>query len=136
MTCHEAREAMLVAEPEALQSGDGGLLEQHLSECATCRATAGRLSRDLELLSAAVFARHRGRTRRVALVASIPAGAALVVAATVLHGHGEQAEPVHAATTNTEKIVSVDIKRGQQATVLRTSDPTVTVVWISQESES
>jgi hypothetical protein len=64
------------------------------------------------------------------MAVGIPAAAAAVVLGAFIARPGEEstARPPASIPTN---VVSVDVKAGQRATVLKTSDPKVTVVWIS-----
>jgi hypothetical protein len=138
MNCHEAREAMLVADPTELQGGfeSATPLATHVASCETCRELARRLSNDLGVLSMSVAARTRIRSRRpsirrVALIAAIPAAAA-VAAFIALGVRSESPAPATSGVQRTaSNVVSVDIARGQQATVIRTQDPKVTVVWLT-----
>lgn len=137
MNCYEAREAMLVADPMELR-GDlehATPLTTHLASCETCHECARRLSNDLGVLSMTVTARtgiesRRSGFRRVALIAAIPAAAAVVAFAAVLRVRSESPAPEGVQRT-ASNVVSVDIARGQQATVIRTQDPKVTVVWLT-----
>lgn len=137
MNCHEAREAMLVADPMELQGGldSATPLATHLTSCEACRELARRLSNDLGVLSMTVTVRAGTRARRlhfrrVALIAAIPAAAA-VLAFVALGGRSKSPGVPGGVQRTASNVVSVDIPRGQQATVIRTQDPKVTVVWLT-----
>lgn len=128
MTCDETREAMMTAEPhELLGRGDGAFVA-HLAECRECAETA----RMLGVAHARLLATVNGRARRrTAMVVGIPAAAAATVLGIVIarpHADAERIPPHLAIPAN---VVSVDVRAGQRATVLKTSDPKITVVWIS-----
>jgi len=128
MTCNEARQAMMTAEPWELVAADSGALAAHIADCPMCAETAKVLSSALSPLAERV--NRRGR-RRAAMVVGIPAAAAAVILGVVIarpNGDGERVGPHVPIPAN---IVSVEVKAGQRATVLKTSDPRVTVVWIS-----
>jgi hypothetical protein len=119
---------MMTAEPRELLGGDPGALAVHIADCPACAETAKVLSAALPSLAERV--NRRGR-RRAAMVVGIPAAAAAVVLGVVIArptGDGGRVAPHGLMPAN---VVSVDVKAGQRATVLKTSDPTVTVVWIS-----
>lgn len=128
MTCNEARQAMMTAEPRELLGGDPGALALHISDCPACAETARMLSSTLSPLAERV--NRRGR-RRAAMVVGIPAAAAAVVVGVVIARPNGDGGRVAARALIPANVVSVDVKAGQHATVLKTSDPTVTVVWIS-----
>jgi hypothetical protein len=129
MNCTQARDAMLVAEPEELHGAADSLLARHVASCDECRATAQHLSRDLDRLSVAVRSATRVRANRrrlVAIAVGIPMAASLVVGIS-LASHRDKP----ALATVVAKRISVDVARGQQAAVFNTNDPNVTVVWLS-----
>ena len=130
MTCNEARQAMMTAEPRELLGGDSGALAVHIAGCPVCAETAKLLSSALSPLAARVNRRNR---RRAAMVVGIPAAAAAaaVVLGVVIARPDGDSERVTPHAPIPANVVSVDVKAGQRATVLKTSDPTVTVVWIS-----
>jgi hypothetical protein len=135
MNCIEAREAMLVVEPAELRGGNT-LLAAHVRWCDECRTRAERLAGDLDLLTAAVLNRRatttvrESRPSRVALLAGLPIAAALLITATVV-AHNKHARTPAVVPMATSNSVSVDVAPGQNAAVFATSDPNVTVVWIS-----
>ena len=145
MTCSDARDAMLIAERSALRGDDDSGLSQHIQECLSCRRLAAMIESETAVLAAAVGpreaanqdsrSRNRQRTRNAILVTVLPIAATIAMAA-VLQRRGEadnhvQATPLSANERLGMNAVSVDVERGQTATVIRTKDPNVTIVWIS-----
>lgn len=130
MNCIDAREAMLTAEPDELAAVSISPLGEHLAACQSCRAMAVALTHDLDSLSALV--RNSARTRRIHRATWIGAlAAAAAIIAFVLPTRRESPSedtPVRGVATG----ISVDVKPGQQAAVIATRDPKVTVVWIIQ----
>jgi len=128
MTCDEVVDAMMTAEPRELRANGDGPLAAHLAECPACAKQARMLSSVLPRLSKKVSRRSR---QRAAMAVGIPAAAAAAVLGVFIarpDGEESAARPPASIPTN---VVSVDVKAGQRATVLKTSDPKVTVVWIS-----
>lgn len=128
MTCDDAREAMMTAEPRELLGYGEGALVAHLADCPTCAEKARTLGSVFPRLAEVVDRRSR---RRAAMFVGIPAAAAAVVLGVFIvrpDDDGARAVPRVPIPAN---VVSVDVKAGQRATVLKTSDPKVTVVWIS-----
>jgi hypothetical protein len=137
MNCDAARSALLTADPRELRGNASDTpLGAHLASCQKCHDLAARLSADLDKLSVTVVARvgrerRRPTIRRVALIAAIPVAAA-AVAMFARGARDETPAPAPAAARPAvSNMVSVDIARGQQATVIRTRDPKVTVIWLS-----
>lgn len=135
MTCAEAREAIEVADLSELRGNDGSPLAEHLRACAECRRLADVVLRGTStlMLDSARRARaHRSRVRRVTAWSSV-AAAATIIAAVVVDRRGPIArpEPTRSASLPVARQVSLEVGRGQQATVLKTSDPKVTVIWLS-----
>ena len=128
MTCDEVRDAMMTAEPRELRAEGAGPLAAHLAECPACAKQAGILRSVLPRLSKKVSRRNH---RRAAMVVGIPAAAAAVVLGVFIARPDGDGGPVASRTAIPTNVVSVDVKAGQHATVLKTSDPKVTVVWIS-----
>ena len=128
MTCDDAREAMMTAEPRELLGHGDGALAAHIAGCPTCAETAGMLGSVLPRLSEAVD--RRGR-RRAAMFVGIPAAAAALVLGVFIARPDDDGSRVVPRLPIPANVVSVDVKAGQRATVLKTSDPKVTVVWIS-----
>ena len=129
MTCMEAREAMLVAEPAELRGEGESALTAHLVECGACRSLARDVAGDLRRLSSRVRARS---ARRALMLAALPVAAVLVIAAAMRMQRAHQ--PTVAALPSSDRpasVVSVDVGVGQRATVIKTADPKTTLVWIS-----
>ena len=128
MTCDQAREAMLTAEPRELWAQGDGPLASHLAGCPACATQARTLGSVLPRLSDTVNRRSR---QRAAMFVGLPAAAAAVVLGTFIARPDRDDGSVSSRVTIPTNVVSVDVKAGQHATVLKTSDPKVTVVWIS-----
>ena len=128
MTCDDAREVMMTAEPRELRGQGHGAFAAHLAGCPACAETARTLGAVLPRLSDAV---HRRSRRRAAMVVGIPAAAAAVVLGVFISRPDDDGARVVPRAPSPANVVSVDVKAGQRATVLKTSDPKVTVVWIS-----
>lgn len=129
MNCIEAREALLTAEPNELAGATASPLGEHIVECNVCRAMAAALTADLGVLSELV--RRRARTRRIHRATWIGAlAAAAAIIAFVLPTRRES--PSTVTPRSVASGISVDVKPGQQAAVIATRDPKVTVVWIIQ----
>ena len=132
MNCNDARAAMLVAEPRDLNADGGSPLATHLHDCPECAERARILGANLEGLRRRVGTRASQRTRGVLLIAAIPVAAAVIVAVALdRRVPAVPAAPIAHDVPRAEKMVSVDVARGQQATVLKTKDPKVTVVWLT-----
>ena len=136
MNCTQAREAMLVAEPAELRAGYRGESElaKHLHDCEACRSLARALTGDLNQLAVRIRTRSR---RRTLMLAALPI-AAVLVAAVVLIRHRSEPRPVAVGSLPSNdrpaSVVSVDVQVGQRATVIKTADPKITLVWISSGS--
>ena len=146
MDCRSARDLLLEAEPAELRGEGGSPLAAHLRECAGCRSAARAILAGQAELDAALRAlaaapaearvlplrRRAGLARRVATLA-VPLAAA--AAAVMLLDRGPA--PENPGITR-ERIARALFPRrpvarpisGRNATVLRTSDPGVTLVWI------
>jgi hypothetical protein len=136
MNCIEARDAMLEAECAELRRTADSPLGTHLSECDRCSVIGDALVRDLDHLRHALVARARVRhpRRRVVVLAGVPIAAALLAVATLATRDKPAAVPIAVvapAPVPVSGSVSVDVAPGQHAAVFATSDPTVTVVWLS-----
>jgi hypothetical protein len=135
MTCTEARAAIEIADLRELRANDGSLLADHLRDCAECRGLADVVLRGTATLAANSSRRAqalRTRARRVTAWSSV-AAAATIVAAIVVNRREPAArtEPLRSASLPVARQVSLEVGRGQQATVLKTNDPKVTVIWLS-----
>lgn len=135
MNCTDARDAMLVAELAELQMKAATPLTSHLVECAECRARAASVSSQTAqmdvLLAQRGGARRTRPVRRFVLVASLPIAAAVILAATIHARREEAVIPRPAHSLPAARNVSVDVAPGQQTTVLKTADSTVTVIWLT-----
>jgi hypothetical protein len=134
--CTEAREAMLVADLGELRGEGETLLAAHLSGCAACRTIASAIADDTARVAALWAVRQRAATRRLgrrfALLASLPIAAAAVIAVGLIARHDTQvAPPARVASLPVVRHVSLDVAPGQRATVIKTADPAVTVIWLS-----
>jgi hypothetical protein len=133
MNCHEARDAMLVADLKDLRAGTSEL-GGHLEACARCRTLAEAIGRDTAAMGALMPRRPaRGGVtlRRVALLATLPIAAAIIA---VIAMNGAQVEPNVPSPSARPVVreVSLTVAPGQQAAVIKTPDPTVTVIWLNQ----
>jgi hypothetical protein len=139
MNCTEARDAMLVADLAELRRDDGSdaPLGAHLAVCDPCRSLAQSMVEQTALIGALLAVRQqnigRPRTaRRVALLASLPIAAAVVVTVTMSVRRSDGVVPrVSSHPLPPARTVSIDVARGQRAAVLKTADPSVTVIWLS-----
>jgi hypothetical protein len=130
MNCSKAREEMLVAELGDLKGG--GALGDHLERCASCRHLAAAIFDDSQRLSDVVVARRpRVSHARVAIAAALPIAAGLVVAVLMNAKRPDITPPTRTSPLPIAKHVSLTVAPGQTAAVLKTADPTVTVIWLS-----
>lgn len=142
MMCFDARHVMQTAGRAELRAEGNGELARHLRACATCHAVATRLEAGTDLLAGMVAARTsvpvHGRTRqhpafrrrRAAIFALVPIVAAAAVVALVRREAPASVPRVfHDDSVATS--VAVDVPRGQTATVITTSNPNVTIVWLT-----
>ncbi len=124
---------MLSAERAELRSEGQSALAIHLRECAACAAIGARLegtTRSLAALLATQTPVERPRIRRVIGWTLVPIAAA-AVAVFIVRGHRDSVlgPPEDARIAD---VVSVDVSPGQTATVIKTKDPKVTIVWLTQ----
>lgn len=136
VNCAEAREAMLVADLAELRGEGDTPLASHLTGCGACRAMAGAIADDTARVAAVWAARPRASAhslgRRFALLVSLPiAAAALVTVGLLVRRPSPIAAPARIASLPVVRHVSLDVGRGQRATVIKTADPAVTVIWLS-----
>ena len=127
MNCREAREAMLIAEREELRGEGETPLAEHVALCEACGRVGSALASDLRRLSASVA---RRKSKRIALIAALPAAAAILIVARIAVREEPVPRPALAAQSPAH-VVSVDVAPGQRAAVLKTSDPKVTLVWLA-----
>ena len=143
MRCTEARTKMLVADRAVLRGNGNSDLARHLPECDACRAIARGIERDTALLASTVPADgdlstapapRRRRTWTAVGIGALPIAATIVIAV-LFQQRSNSVAPVVDTTLPNERIatrsVSVNVEPGQTATVIRTQDPKVTIVWIS-----
>ena len=150
MDCQTARGLLLEADPAELRGDGDSPLAAHLRACAACRARADAILAGEAELDAALrtLAAPRSGTRVSPLrprrsaamrfgAAAVPLAAAAVAAGIVVSGRG--AAPVaERPGVITERIARslfapppvVRPEPGRTATVLKTRDPGVTLVWI------
>ena len=137
MNCTEAREAMLVADPAELRGETETALAVHVTSCADCRRAAATIVGVTTQLGLAIARREprtrRRASRRVIGLVFVPVAAAAVFAVMSAGGFSRRAEPprVSLSPLPVARTVSLEVGRGQQATVLKTADPKVTVIWLS-----
>lgn len=134
MTCDAARDALLIADLPFL-AGDESELARHVRHCARCAALSRALTGDVATLRSSLR-RRTAKRRRLAGAALTSAAAAVVwlaVRATKPVNRPEAAasRAPSAANVHPTNVVSVQVAPGKQATVFKTSDPTVTVVWLT-----
>ena len=127
MTCNEARDALLVADPTELADRDGTPLGNHLRECTYCREVACAIGADISGLGMAVRRRSRQRALALAAAVALPIAAAIVVRVSARPTNPPVVDLPRPATAS----ISVDVQPGQRATVLKTKDPNVTIVWVT-----
>jgi hypothetical protein len=135
---------MLVANRSSLRGDDESDLAHHVRECSECRALAQGIESDTALLASTLPAdtttarvaavADRRRAWSALVIASLPV-AATIVFMVLRRSEGRADRQVANVRTGAGRVamntVSVDVARGQTATVIRTKDPTVTIVWIS-----
>lgn len=143
MTCADARAAMLVAERSELRGSGDSSLARHLGECESCRRLAAAIENETAMLAATLASGSgtrvaaksvaRQRARLAVLVTALPIAATIALAAVLQRRDGviDRNRGVSSQERIATNIVSVDVERGQTATVIRTRDPKVTIVWIS-----
>jgi hypothetical protein len=135
MTCTEARDAITVANLSELRGSGDAPLAEHLRHCAECRRLADVVLRGTSMLSLGNVRRariHRSRARRVTAWSSVAAAATIVAAVVVDRREpAVRPQPTRSASLPVARQVSLEVARGQHATVLKTSDPKVTVIWLS-----
>ena len=146
MMCRDARRAMLSADRTELRAEGAGDLADHLRECVPCRALATRLDAETNLLAGMVTARdktalrmapaahHRiSRRYRRAWLVLVPLAAAAAVVVLLRREPPPElaAAPRAFEDRGVATAVAVDIQHGQTATVIRTRDPKVTIVWLT-----
>jgi hypothetical protein len=133
---------MLVADRAVLRGAGQSELARHLRTCADCRALASGIEGDTTLLGslisgsaeAAMPVARRRRPWTALAIAALPVAATILIAV-LFQLRNRVATPMHDTALPRERVamrtVSVDVEPGQTATVIRTKDPNVTIVWIS-----
>ena len=141
MNCIACRESLLSADRAELRGEVPGALGGHLRSCASCRQVALRLEGSTELLAEMHLARPTTRTServggpsrgRITTIALVPIAAA--IAGVWLSGRGSGTSPSvrGPSTLTTSNGVSLQPVAGQKATVIPTSNPKVTIIWLSE----
>jgi hypothetical protein len=139
MNCRDARDALLGTDVRDLDCVDPGtMLGSHLAACRPCRTLAVAIASDTSRLGRLLDGRHRvrrraARRRGIALLATVPIAAALLAAASTMRDRGTTIVPASGASAQTRvaREVSLTVEPGQRATVLKTADPNVTLIWLS-----
>ena len=137
MNCTESREAMLAAEPEELRGETETALAAHVAGCADCGRASAMIVGGTTQLGLAIARRtsraRRPMSRRVIGLVLVPIAAVAVFAIVKAGRSARRAEPprVSLSPLPVARTVSLEVGRGQQATVLKTADPKVTVIWLS-----
>ena len=151
MTCAQALDQMLEAEPAELHADAPGDLARHLRGCDACRSAAERiLAAQVELASglaaltaAGVREQVRVRTigsapsgvRRWALRVALPLAAAASLLLVLRRSPSPPPESSRIAAAAIQRDMMheealVEPGPGQSAAVMATRDPEVTVVWL------
>jgi hypothetical protein len=65
------------------------------------------------------------------LLAAVPAAAAVVAVFVQTRASSQRTAAERDAQTQVTHGVGVDVSRGQQATVIKTADPKVTIIWLT-----
>jgi hypothetical protein len=137
MNCTQARDAMLIAEPAELAGVGDSELARHIVTCGPCAKISGAIGHDLQHLARSINRRSAARrsARRIALVAALPIAAAILVVFAVAPRTGAERRDVALKSLPPANVVSVDVAPGQRAAVLKTADPSVTLVWLREGGE-
>ena len=134
MNCRDARDALLVADTADFV-GSTTPLALHLQTCADCQRIASTIARGTSALAIATAGRAsawRQTSRRIVLLAGMPVAAAVVIGVAMRSRISSSDEPLAPrASLPVARQVSLEVQRGQHATVLKTADPKVTVIWLS-----
>jgi hypothetical protein len=124
---------MMIAEPRDLSGAGESELARHIASCAECKQVAFALDASLQRFARLVARRS---ARRIAAVAALPIAAAiLVIVAVAPHSQLRRRPVVLLQSLRPASVVSVDVAPGQRAAVLKTADPTVTLVWLTEDDE-
>lgn len=137
LTCAEARELMLEAEPDELRGGGETALAAHIAQCAPCRTVAALLLKEMALLDDGIdeLAAHgtkpkQRRPKRHWRWAALPLAAAAVLALLLVRGPSdpEVTAPHVLARLMFPQEPIVTPPAGKQALVMEKNN--VTVVWL------
>ena len=137
MNCKEAREAMLVAEAAELKGETETPLAAHVASCADCRRASSIIAGGTTQLGLAIARRASRPARRVSrraiglVLVPLAAAAAFAVVKSGRSPRDAELPRVSRSPLPVARTVSLEVGRGQQATVLKTADPKVTVIWLS-----
>lgn len=136
MNCIDARDALLIAEIVELRGESDTPLAEHIRTCAECSRAAAAIvvgTNELRTLARGRAPARPFGARSLLLYTAVPIAAALIVAVAI-KSRGKQ-EDVTTRTSlgapSAARHVSLEVARGQHATVLKTADPNVTVIWLS-----
>ena len=141
MTCKESVRAMLSVERAELRGEGDSALAVHVRSCPACARRAALLESTSSLLATTITAHSPGRKRerqfsapkrlrrRIGL-SLLPLAAAAVAVLLVRRDSGGPAAT--GAKHATASVLSVEVTRGQTATVIKTRDPNVTIVWLTR----
>jgi hypothetical protein len=130
---------MLTAEREELRAEGDGALAAHLRACVACHAAAEHIDATTVALTSMVAEPRRSTARRwsparLAGIAALPIAAG-VIGVLIMRDAPEKpsapATPPQVTAQAPRGVVSVDVARGQTATVIKTRDPNVTIVWLA-----
>ncbi len=141
MTCSEFKTALLTASRAELRGELSGAIGEHLRECASCRRLALSVEAQNEMLAEMLLARRatgasdavvRSLRGRIAAIAAVPVAAALIGVA-VISLRGAPTNSAQApGTLTTANGVSIKPSAGQKATQIPSSNPKVTIIWLSE----
>lgn len=135
MNCSEAREAMLELDLSELRGDGDSPLTAHVRTCKACQDRAMSIVFQTARVGGLIATRRRSNRwsmRRIALVASLPIAAVVVIGFHLRDGQlPPEPEAAPASAPPVAQNVSVDVVPGQQTTVLKTADSTVTVIWLT-----
>jgi hypothetical protein len=128
---------MLVADPAELRGETETALAAHVAGCADCRRASAMIVAGTTQLGFAIARRtpraRRPVSRRAIGLVLVPIAAVAVFAVVKAGRSARRAEPprVSLSPLPVARTVSLEVGRGQQATMLKTADPKVTVIWLS-----
>jgi anti-sigma factor RsiW len=146
ITCGDARELMLEAEPGDLHPESISPLGSHLRTCAACTADAARiraanasLEGALEALvanprPAAPVAVVRQRRRGIVRIA-VPLAAAAALLLVVLEERTQTMLPILLPVEQVPDAPVVNATGDGAVAVMRTSNPNITIVWQLEEAQ-